>query len=120
MDVTLPVADMGTLADVTGECSATVSTMPTATDNCSGSITGTTTDALTYNTQGTHTITWTYDDGNGNSSTQTQNVVIMDVTAPVVNFVSNTIGTSTDGTSGDCMFADNFGPAGVQILSDNC
>ncbi len=28
-------------------------------------------------------VTWTYDDGNGNTSTQTQNVVINDVTAPV-------------------------------------
>ena len=32
----------------------------------------------------TTTVTWTYDDGNGNTSTQTQNVIIDDVTAPVV------------------------------------
>ena len=55
-DVTAPVVPV--LADVTGECSATATTA-TTTDNCSGTITGTTTDALTYNTQGTHVITWT-------------------------------------------------------------
>ncbi len=70
-DVTAPVADVETLSDVTGECSATA-TAPTATDNCEGSITGTTTDPLTYTAQGTYTIHWTYDDGNGNTSTQTQ------------------------------------------------
>ena len=58
---------------------------PTALDNCGGVITGTTTDPLSYNTQGTHVITWTFDDGNGNVTTETQNVVINDVTAPVAD-----------------------------------
>jgi uncharacterized delta-60 repeat protein len=80
-DVTAPVVP--TLATITEECSATV-TAPTTTDNCAGTITGTTTDPLTYSVQGTYTINWTFDDGNGNTSTQTQNVVIEDVTAPVV------------------------------------
>src|SRR5690606_30911018 len=71
------------LPNVTGECSATA-TAPTATDNCSGVITGTTSDPLTYNTQGTYTITWTYDDGNGNTSTQTQTVIVVDTTAPTI------------------------------------
>ncbi len=79
-DVTAPVTP--TLADVTGECSATA-TAPTTTDNCAGTITGTTSDPTEYTAQGTYTITWTYDDNNGNSTTQTQNVVIDDVTAPV-------------------------------------
>ncbi|MEZ4952269.1 MAG: hypothetical protein R2825_01675 [Saprospiraceae bacterium] len=38
---------------------------------------------MTYSTQGTFTITWTYDDGNGNTSMQTQTVIVDDVTAPV-------------------------------------
>ena len=82
-DVTAPVSDVAILPDVTGECSTTVTGAPTATDNCEGTITGTTTDPLTYTTQGTFTITWTYNDGNGNTSTQTQTVIIDDVTAPV-------------------------------------
>uniref|UniRef100_UPI003513D85E LamG-like jellyroll fold domain-containing protein n=1 Tax=uncultured Winogradskyella sp. TaxID=395353 RepID=UPI003513D85E len=60
-------------------------TAPTATDNCEGTITGTTTDPTSYTEQGTYTVTWTYDDGNGNTSTQTQNVVIDDVIPPTVS-----------------------------------
>ncbi|MDM8161966.1 BspA family leucine-rich repeat surface protein, partial [Labilibaculum sp. K2S] len=55
-----------TLSDITGECTATA-VPPTTSDNCSGTITGTTTDPLSYTTQGTHVINWTFDDGNGNS-----------------------------------------------------
>ena len=73
-----------TLADITEECSATV-TPPTTTDNCAGTITGTTTDPLTYTAQGTYTITWTFDDGNGNSITVPQTVTILDVTPPTAS-----------------------------------
>src|SRR5690606_27678234 len=82
-DVTAPVADMDELPTVTGECSATVAVVPTATDNCGGTINGTTEDALTYTEQGTYTVTWTFNDGNGNTSTQTQTVIVDDVIAPV-------------------------------------
>ena len=84
-DVTNPVTP--TLLDVTGECSATA-VAPTTEDACAGTITGTTSNALTYTTQGTHVITWNFDDGNGNSIDVEQNVVIDDITAPVPN-VSN-------------------------------
>ena len=60
-------------------------TAPTATDNCGGAITGTTTTTFPITAQGTTAITWTYDDGNGNTITQTQNVIIDDVTAPVAD-----------------------------------
>lgn len=73
-----------TLDDVTGECSATA-TAPITTDNCSGTITGTTSDPLTYDAQGTYTITWTFEDGNENTSTANQTVIVKDVTAPVVS-----------------------------------
>ena len=83
-DTTAPVANVTTLPNVTGQCSATV-TAPTATDNCSGQITGTTNSPLTYTTQGTFTIVWTYTDAKGNSSTQNQTVIVNDTTAPVKN-----------------------------------
>jgi len=79
-----PVADVASLPTVTGECNESV-VAPLATDNCSGSITGTTSDPMDYSTQGTYTITWTYDDGNGNTSTQTQTVIVDDVTAPIAD-----------------------------------
>ena len=113
-DVTAPVPDNGTLSDVTAECSATP-IAPTATDNCVGSVTGTPDVTFPITTQGTTTVTWTYDDGNGNTSTQTQDVVIDDVTDPVIN---NCPGNST-------FPADNAGCT-AQIIwiapfaTDNC
>ncbi|MCP4312014.1 MAG: hypothetical protein GY790_12180, partial [Bacteroidetes bacterium] len=79
-DITDPV--LPTLSDVSSECSATL-VAPTTTDACAGTITGTTTDPLTYTIQGTYTITWTFDDGNGNSIDVNQNVIIDDITDPV-------------------------------------
>ncbi len=105
-DVTPPVTPV--LSDVTGECSATA-TPPTTTDACAGTITGTTSDALTYATQGTHVITWNFDDGNGNSINVTQNVVVDDVTPPVEPTLSDVTGecsatavapTTTDACAG--------------------
>lgn len=74
-DVTAPVPDVTQLPDLTNQCQATSFVAPTATDNCGGTITGTTTASAPITTPGTSTITWTFDDGNGNTSTQTQNVI---------------------------------------------
>jgi hypothetical protein len=79
-----PVATVATLPTVTGECSVTVATRPTALDNCAGTITGITSDPLTYTAQGTYTIHWTYSDGNGNSSPQNQTVIVRDTTRPTI------------------------------------
>ena len=78
-----PVPDLATLPDVTGQCSATA-TAPSATDNCAGSVIGTTSDSTSYSTQGTRTITWTYNDGKGNTSTQSQTVIVHDTQNPVI------------------------------------
>ncbi len=53
LDTTPPTTP--TIANATGECSVTV-TAPTTTDACAGTITGTTTDPLTYPLQGTYQI----------------------------------------------------------------
>ena len=81
-DTIAPVPTVSQLPVISGQCEATV-TAPTATDTCEGMITGTTTAPLTYSQQGTYTITWTYDDGNGNTVTQQQTVIVDDTTAPV-------------------------------------
>lgn len=78
-----PVADLATLPDVTAECEVTSLTAPTATDNCAATLIVTNNASLPITAQGTTVVTWTYDDGNGNTSTQTQNVILTDVTAPV-------------------------------------
>ena len=84
-DVTPPVPDEPALPDVSGECSATITTVPTATDNCAGSVVGTTSDPLIYTENGTYTITWTFTDENGNIATQTQTVTVEDVTPPEIH-----------------------------------
>jgi len=83
-DTTSPVPDVADLPDVTGECSAGV-TAPTATDNCAGTVNGTPNGPLTYTEQGTFTVTWTYDDGNGNIATQEQTVIVKDTTPPIID-----------------------------------
>src|SRR5260370_30273020 len=76
---------------VTGECSATATT-PTTTDICAGTVTGTTSDPLTYNTQGTHVIHWTFSDGNGNTNTHNSNLLIHFDTASRTLIVANVTG----------------------------
>lgn len=86
-DVTAPVPNVASLPTINVTAPATVTTVPTATDACRGAITGTTTSPLTFNTSGTYTIVWNYNDGNGNTSTQNQTVIVarpVDVTAPVL------------------------------------
>ena len=85
LDEIAPVADLETLSEVVGQCSAEVTEVPTATDNCSGAITGTTTDPLEYTEQGTYTVTWSYTDAYGNVSTQEQTVIVLDNTAPIAD-----------------------------------
>jgi hypothetical protein len=82
-DNTAPVPDVATLPTINGECSATV-TAPTATDDCAGKLTATTTDAISFSSQGTYVIHWKFDDGNGNTTVQEQTVIIKDVTNPVI------------------------------------
>jgi gliding motility-associated-like protein len=75
-DTVAPIPNLAALPTITGDCNTTVTTIPTATDTCSGSITATTTNQLSYSLSGTYTIVWNYSDGNGNSITQNQNVTI--------------------------------------------
>ena len=92
-DIKAPVAFASSLADVTAQCSVTSLTAPTATDNCAGTITGTTTTSFPITTQGTTVVTWTFDDGNGNTSTQTQNIIIDDTTPPTFTTLPASLGT---------------------------
>lgn len=87
-DNTAPVADILTLSDITAECEVTSLTPPTATDNCAGTVSGTHNATLPITAQGTTVVTWTYDDGNGNTSTQMQNVIIADTTGPIADSVA--------------------------------
>src|SRR5207253_6758480 len=67
---------------VIAQCSTNRPAPPTATDECDGSITATTTAPATFG-QGDYVIPWTFTDSHTNTSTQTQAVHVHDTTAPV-------------------------------------
>jgi hypothetical protein len=110
-----PVPGVPTLPEVTGECSASIASAPTATDDCGGTITGTTADPMTYTAQGTFTVLWSYDDGNGNTSTQTQTVIVDDVTAPTITAPAD---LTVDADAGAC--AATVVALGTATTGDNC
>jgi len=69
------VPDVVSLPSIQGQCPYTA-IAPTATDDCAGSLTATTTDPLTYANAGSYTINWNYNDGHGNVASQTQTLQI--------------------------------------------
>lgn len=74
-DVTAPVPDIATLLPLSGNCSVTPNP-PTATDACVGAIIGVPDLTFPVTAPGTTVVTWTYDDGNGNTTTQLQDLVV--------------------------------------------
>lgn len=91
-----PVPNIPALADITGDCHTTVTTIPAATDNCAGPITATTTDPLSYSIPGNYIIHWTYNDGNGNTTTQNQNVIISSPPLPTTANAQQTFCTTNN------------------------
>jgi hypothetical protein len=80
IDNTAPVPSVNPLPDITGyiidgRC-YTITSYPAAMDNCKGRIVGRTSSPLTYCYRGNFIVVWRYDDGNGNITTQNQNVYI--------------------------------------------
>jgi gliding motility-associated-like protein len=118
-DTTVPVPDVASLPDITAQCQVTSLTPPTATDNCGGTVTVTKNVTLPIIVQGTTVVTWTFDDGNGNTSTQSQNVIIDDTTPPTPDAValptvraqcavtSLTVPTATDNCGGTVIVTNN-------------
>jgi hypothetical protein len=88
-DVTPPTPDAAALPDLSGTCEVQApSPAPSASDNCSPPMFGTPDVTFPITTVGTTVVTWTFTDGNGNSTTQTQNVIVSDTTAPVLDQAS--------------------------------
>lgn len=91
------------LSNVTASCSVTP-VAPTTTDNCAGTVTGTTTTVFPITTIGMTTITWTFNDGNGNSITVDQHIIVTDsenpvtTTLPTLNIACNDVVTAPAAT----------------------
>ncbi|MFK7787540.1 MAG: T9SS type A sorting domain-containing protein, partial [Crocinitomicaceae bacterium] len=73
MDTIAPIPDLPQLSDLTSICPINP-IAPTAMDNCGGSISGTTSSSFPITSS--TTITWVFDDGNGNTTSQDQNVTV--------------------------------------------
>lgn len=84
--------DIENLPDLTAECELTP-TPPTAN---SGAIIATADTTFPITAQGTTVVTWTYDDGNGNTDTQTQNVIIDDNTGPSITCSNISVNSCTE------------------------
>ena len=97
LDIDAPIADITTLTEITSNCDVTP-TAATATDNCSGTLTGVSDVPFPITALGTTLVTWTYTDDCGNVSTQTQDVTItaIDVTTTMasdnITIVANNFG----------------------------
>jgi hypothetical protein len=113
-DTVAPVPDVADLPPITGECSAAAGAPPTATDACAGSIVGTTSDPLVYDAQGTFVITWSYDDGHGNTTTQPQTVIVADATPPTI--VCRDASVTLDENGAATIAAAEL----VETATDNC
>lgn len=87
-DTEKPIPNTNPLPTINGDCNTTIA-KPTATDNCAGVITATTTNPISYNLPGNYTINWSYNDGNGNIETQTQQITITDVALPTLSTPQN-------------------------------
>lgn len=78
----LIIPDVESLPDISEVCEA-IPTAPTANNDCGDVFTATPDMTFPITNQGTTVVTWTFNDGTGNSITQLQNVILDDNIAPI-------------------------------------
>ncbi len=77
------IPDVSTLPVITAQCEVNELDTAKAKTNCGDVVIGKSDATFPITGQGTHTVTWTYEDELGNSATQQQTVIIDDTTDPV-------------------------------------
>jgi len=115
--ITAPATVNANTSAYGGTCTiaATLLTLgtPTTSDNCSvGSVTN---DAPSTYATGTTLVTWTVTDGSGNTSTATQDVVVVENQLPTISSVSSGLTESLSSAGGATIDASTYITA-----SDNC
>src|SRR5690606_18002185 len=95
-DTEKPIPDVEELEAITAQCEVLESnlTEPTATDNCSGTVT-VTNDVENFPITESTTITWTFEDESGNTEIQTQEVIIQP--SPIADVDINNVTVTYDG-----------------------
>lgn len=120
-DITAPTLGAAP-ADFNSSCAVTLAELgtPSATDNCSGSITGTPDVTFPITAAGTTTVTWTFTDACGNPSMQIQDVIIapQDVTTSLTDLTITANNTTATYQWIDCA-TNNFigGETGVSYTA---
>jgi len=114
--ITATIINEPILQDVYAECSVTVET-PLTTTNKGDTIYGVTTNAQTYTEQGTHSITWTFSNNNGNMIETTQNIIIEDNISPTISCMNNITVMANVGTQQYTVQGNEFNP---NLIYDNC
>jgi N-acetylneuraminic acid mutarotase len=99
-----------------GQCLVNV-IAPTTSDNCSGTITGTTSNPLSYTSQGTYTVNWSFKDAANNTTTAQQTVIVDDTISPFVVCGGNQIISLQEGQNFYTVQGVEFDP---QNGGDNC
>lgn len=89
---------------------------PITNDNCT--VSSVVNDAPLSYSLGTTTVTWTVTDASGNTSTATQNVIVHDITVPIITCVSSApiLKNNTTGVCGYVAVGAEFDPT----ATDNC
>jgi uncharacterized delta-60 repeat protein len=115
-DTQAPVADVENLLPFEAQCLVNFAdlSIPTATDNVDGTLQGTTDESIfPITTQGSTTITWTYTDAAGNTTTQTQEILIADTLLPVITANGDQSLPTVEGTCSSLFVAS-------ASATDNC
>lgn len=96
-DLQGPIPDLTNLNLVNSNCEVSSLVPPTATDNCSGTITGTNT--VTFPISTSTTMTWSFTDGAGNTVTQNQDIIINLTDNSITQLTGSTLQANATGVS---------------------
>ena len=87
LDTTPPVITLNGANPMTVECHGSFSDPgATANDSCAGSVGVRVSGSVDANSAGTYYLTYTADDGNGNTNTAARTVNVVDTTAPIITY----------------------------------
>lgn len=109
-DTEVPTLNVESLPNLNANCSAMVTEIPTATDNCSGTIQGVSNIDISVSIKESKTINWSFTDSAGNSIIQQQQIIISDAIVPIFD------SQNLPELSGDCSVTITD----IPTASDNC
>ena len=99
VDTAAPVLTLLGANPATNECHATYTDAgATASDACAGTVSVSTNSIVAANVPGVYSVTYTADDGVGNTNTATRTVYVADTTAPLITYYFTNLTLSANGS----------------------